>query len=122
MFGFHQQWAFLSHSCSWLVHGFVHCFLDVAPTFPTIPTSSVLVLAGHSMHWVCCSSGWYVPMGQAWHWLSVALRNCPATQTGTLQSASEVEPGLREGASLALVVRCVEELSGHADRHAAVRL
>merc|ERR1719192_1365687 len=27
-----------------------------------------------------------------------------------------------DGTSLALVVRCVEELSGHADRHAAVRL
>ena len=38
--------AFLSHSCS-LVRGLVHCFLEVAPMFPTITTSSVLVLAWH---------------------------------------------------------------------------
>ena len=46
LFGLNRQWAFLSHSCS-LVHGLVHCFLEVAPMFPTIPTSSVLVLAWH---------------------------------------------------------------------------
>ena len=46
LFGLNRQWAFLSHSCS-LVHGLVHCFLEVSPMFPTIPTSSVLVLAWH---------------------------------------------------------------------------